>query len=577
MNKFFKRLATGVLSLVILVIVGVLIITLLVDPNRFKSEIETTAKTAGVTLAIEGELAWQLVPLGLRVERVNFTLQDQSMAGNADQLSLGVNLSALFSLLSQSTNFPISSLSVNNGRILYALPNSLPLQFSQIDLSIEELNASGKKFPISLKLVAPNAIKVTLNADTGLSINQQRIESFSISDLDLKINNIEIDGYIEATDNLTKIQGQINTTAFNLLKQFKLAKRFVPDLLVPQMTDPKALTHISFDSYFDIKMGDVSSIQTQINLDGQPIEVDIELNQPKYSLSTLISGKKLNLTGYQTTTESSYNSSLLFAPLAIPMAIWHGQSQLELNLATIVLGEYKLSNFYANLFGNQNIFKLTSLNGDIFDGHVHATATLNLQSEKPAFSVDSSVTNINLESVTQSLEDLKVDGRLNAQVSIQGSGNQKNSFIKSLKGNGRVNIMNPVYQGINLEQTFCNAAALFSGKPPSQRTWAENTKLDDITANMRFSGDRLLVSDYQTQLGNIAIYGNGNLNIKSNRYALNTTALANKSRSSENGCTINQFVVKRKIPFRCKGELGQKFDCKPDNNLIKSLLLSPKL
>ena len=131
--------------------------------------------------------------------------------------------------------------------------------------------------------------------------------------------------------------------------------------------------------------------------------------------------------------------------------------------------------------------------------------------------------------------------------------------------------------GTNLEQTLCNAAAIFGGKPIPKTTWSENTELEDLTGNFRFNKGRLFLSDYQTKLANIDIYGNAELNLSSLRYSLNTTALATQSTSSAKGCKINPMIVKREIPFRCKGALGDKFKCKPDNNLIQTLLLPPKL
>jgi len=567
----------GLLSLILLSALGIVVATLVVDANRFKSNIESSATNAGIELAIEGNLAWQLYPLGLSVERVNFTLSNQSMAGSADQLSLGVNLSTIFSLLNQRTQLPVSRLSVTNGRVLYALPANLPLQFSQIDLSIEDLNSEGQKFPTSLDLVTPKGIKVSFDADVGLLISDQKIARLEITDLQLKIDKLLINGYFESSNNLTKIQGQLNSEAFDLIDQFKLVKRFVPDLLVPKMADKNALTNISFDSFFDITVDGVSKTQTSLSIDGQPIDIDIVIDQPQYKLSTVVSGKTLNLNAYRAKPTTNTNNSMLFAPLAIPMAVWHGQSQLEVNLKSVELGELKLSNLYANLFGNQNIFRLTALSADTYGGQLNATAMLNMQRSKASFSVKSSVSNIDLGTVTQAFEELNIGGKFNLEANIQGSGDNTESIIQSLKGGGALSVISPVYKGINLEQTLCNAAALFGGKPPSNILWPEDTQLDNLTAKLRFAKDRLLISDYQTKLGDIDIYGNASINLLSQRYTLNTTALASKTKSSANGCKINQMIVKRKIPFRCKGALGDKINCKPDNNLIQTLLLSPKL
>ena len=104
-------------------------------------------------------------------------------------------------------------------------------------------------------------------------------------------------------------------------------------------------------------------------------------------------------------------------------------------------------------------------------------------------------------------------GKFNFNTTIKGSGNTSESIIESLDGIGEVNIENPSYIGVNLEQTLCNAAAIFGGKPIPKTSWSENTELDTLTSKLRFNKGSLLVSDYQTRLANIDIYGSANLNL----------------------------------------------------------------
>ena len=577
MKIIFKRLIIGLSSLILFIILGIFAATLLIDPNQYKSSIESTSASAGIELSIEGDLAWQLFPLGISAEKVNFVLSDKSMAGSADQLKLGIELATLFSLASQRSQLPISRLSIANGRVLYALPNSLPLQFSQINFAVDNLNSTGHKFPISIDLLAPQGVKIAVQSNVAVKVSDQTVTDLSVANLQLKINKLLVTGYFNASNNLTKIQGNIKSESFNLIQQFKLAKRYIPDLMVPQLADPTALTNVTFDSFFDIETIGFSKIQTTLSIDGQALDIDVDIDQQKYKLNTLVSGKVLNLDAYRAKPLANADNSMLFAPLAIPMALWHGQSQFELNLMAVELGDIRLSNLYANLFGNQNIFRLTSFSGDLFGGQINTSASLNMQEAKPNFSIESSITDIDLSALSKSLEDINLGGEFNFNTTIKGSGNTSESIIESLDGIGEVNIENPSYIGVNLEQTLCNAAAIFGGKPIPKTSWSENTELDTLTSKLRFNKGSLLVSDYQTRLANIDIYGSANLNLSTWRYSLNTTALATQSKSSTQGCKINPMIVKREIPFKCKGALGDKFKCKPDNNLIQTLLLSPKL
>ncbi|MDB2650319.1 AsmA family protein [Porticoccaceae bacterium] len=578
MNTLLKLLLKGLLALIAVVVLGLFIASLAIDANRFKPEIESAAASAGIELAVEGDIAWQLLPLGIALNQVNFTLNNKSMAGNADQLAISVNFKTLASLISQSPQLPISHIKVKNSRVLLAIPNNLPVQLSQINLAVDNINTQGQPFTYSIDLLAPYSVKISSSAALNIALNdQQQPEMFSVNNLDLSINDLSIKGYIEGSEGLNKIQGQLSADSFNLIKQLKVVSRFIPELEAPRMVDPKALTDIAFEGFFDLVLDGISTIQSTLSIDGQAIEISSEIDQENLKLYTAISANQLKLDGYASQSSSGSANPALFAPLAIPMALWHGQSQMELNIAELNMGVASLTNIYGNLFGNQNIFRLSSLSGDLFDGQINLSGELNMQSRTPSFSVDSSVSNIDLNRASQLFDDLNLGGELNFSSNIKGSGYDGYSVMQSLVGSGQLVINSPTYQGINLEQTLCNAAALFSGKMPAVKNWSEDTQLDDLTASLGLRGDSLSVTEYSTQLGNVDFYGSSSLNLSSLRYKLNAIALATQSKSSAMGCTINPMIVAREIPFKCKGAVGETFNCKPDNSLIKTLLLSPKL
>ena len=578
MNTLLKPLFTGLLALFVFVVLGLFVASLAIDANRFKPEIETAAASAGIELAIEGNIDWQLLPPGIALNQVSFTLNDRSMAGNAEQLAIGINFKTLASLLNQSTQLPISKLDVKNSRVLVAIPNSLPLQLSQINLAVNDINTQGQPFTYDIDLLAPYSVKVSSSAELSIALNNQyQPESFSVNNLDLSINDLTIKGYIEGSESLNKIQGQLSADSFDLIKQLKVASRFIPELEVPKMVDPKALTDIAFESFFDLTLDGFSTIQSTLSLDGQAIEINSEIDQENLKLYTSISANQLALDGYASQTDSVAANPALFAPLAIPMALWHGKSQIELNIAEINIGGASLTNIYGNLFGNQNIFRLSALNSDLFDGQINLSGELNMQDRTPSFSVNTSVSNIKLSEASQFLENINLAGELNFSSSIRGSGYDGYSVLQSLTGNGQLEINSPSYRGMNLEQTLCNAAALFSGKVPLATDWPDDTQLEDLTASLSLKGDSLSISEYRTQLGNVDFYGSSSLNLSSLRYKLNTTVLATQGRSSSMGCTINPMIVEREIPFRCKGALGETFNCKPDKSLFETLLLTPKL
>jgi len=547
----------------------------MLDPNQYKSDIESIAKEAGVELAIEGDLEWQFFPAGIRVNQFNFALQDQSMVGIVEQLAIGTDIATLFAFATRPYQLPISSVSVVEGRILYAIPDSLPLQFSNIHFHTSSLSFDGKQFPVSLTLQAPMGLQLSLKSKLGLTTTEHEIVGFSLSDLQLGFNKLQFTGNIKGSNRLTDIQGNIDAQPFNLLDQFRLIKRFVPNLYIPQMTDPKALSNVAFTSQFNIETNGISEIQTTLAVDGQAFDVDLLVDQPNYKLTTLISGNRLDFTKYLPKQSSSVNTAL-FAPLAIPLAVWHGQSQVELSLQQLKLDRLTISNIYANLFGNQNVFKLTSFNADAFDGQINATATLDMQSSVANFEIDSSITNLKLEKMIEANDSNSgLSGIVNLDATIQGSGNQTTTIIRSLRGGGNLTMPSPNYKDMNIEKTLCDAASLFSSSSKANQQWSEGTQLDDLVANFQFNRGKLLVTDYQTGTGNINLSGDAVIDLLAQSYQFNTIALLNEAKTSSRGCSVSKLLQKRKIPFGCDGKFGEKARCRPDSNLLNSFVKKP--
>ena len=572
MRKLIKWLATGLGSLLALMALGILYVSLMVDPNQYKPDVESMAEGAGVELAIEGAMEWQFFPLGVRINQVNFAQQNQSVAGHIAQLALGVNWLALATSNSESYQLPLSSIAITNARLLYAIPDQLPLQISNINLNISDMALDGSAFPVQLSLQAPRGLQFSFDADMGISFFEQKVTGFSASAFKLRLDKLQLTGDIQGTDNLAKIQGSINTQGFNLLGQLSTIKQFVPDLYIPEMVDPKALTDISFKSHFNIEPEGISEAKITVVVDGQPFDINLLVDQPRYKLTTLISGDNFNSAPYLPKPSSAASNATLFAPLAIPLALWHGQSQMELQLGKLELRNMTVSNIYANLFGNQSIFELTSFNADAFDGQINATAKLDMRSSVANFNLRSSISNLDLGAmITARSSYLSMDGILSLKANIQGSGNDTFSIINSLKGGGQFDILSPLYSGMNIEQSVCGAAALFGGGQ-SDKPWPEGTQLDDLAGNFRFDQGKLMVTDYQTGAGNISLSGNSTMDLLKQTYRLNTTVLLNKSKTSSTGCSVNKLLQNRQIPFRCDGKLGEEVNCRPESNLLKTFI-----
>jgi uncharacterized protein involved in outer membrane biogenesis len=196
----------------------------------------------------------------------------------------------------------------------------------------------------------------------------------------------------------------------------------------------------------------------------------------------------------------------------------------------------------------------------------------------PSMSIQPSINGIELAQALPALADnTELSGRMDLELNLQGSGNSIEGILKSLSGMGQISIAAPQYKSINIEQLFCNAAALF-GSSSAKQQWSAGTQLDDFNSKFQLNDGNLIITDFSTATGNLEIDGRGTIGLLSQRYTLQTNAELNGASTSSNGCAVNQRLQNRQIPFTCKGHFDQSApSCKPDERAVKALLRNSAL
>ena len=573
-NIFFKWVTTSLIAVVTLFSAAIIYILLAVDINSYKTDIESLASQQGWDLAIDGDLAWKFLPQpGISIQQVSFSDQ-VAASGSLDKLSLSVAWTDLFSIILDPNQLKVSSVEINGGQLNYRAPNSLPVELDNISLKARNIRLDSTEFPLTLSLQTLGGQQLALDTSVAVMIDNNRVQSLSLSDLAIDLNEIKINGSVEASDNLSFIEGNLQTNSFSLLQQLQRVSEILPIVSVPETANPLALNDVSIESRFSIDTRTVSDINNLIMLDDQAIEIDLQIDQPNNKLTTIVSADIINASNYLPKSGSSADNSGLFAPLAIPFALWHGQSQVEMTLSSIKFNDFAVKNFYSNVFGNNRVLQLSSLNADLFGGQVNATGRLDMRSATPAFELQSSLADIDLELALTALADNSdLSGLLSLEADLQGSGNSSDEVLSALNGGGQLTVLSPTYLAINAEETFCNAAALFGGSP-SNRSWSKGTELETLSSQFSLSNGKVQIRDLKTATGNLSINGRGTVQLLLKRYSLTANTRVNGTTTSASGCSVNKSLRNRNLPFICTGSYDEdgKTNCKPDDSLVREFL-----
>ena len=581
-KNLIKWLTTCLIAVVTLMSAAILYLSFAVDLNSYKTDIESVARQQGWDISIEGDLAWQFFPKpGLSI--ADITASDQTaLSGSADQLILATYWTQLLSLSGGIEQLQLDSLHIEGGSLQWSPANSLGLQFDNIQLSTKNLSVQGKSFPLSVSAKILGGRNLSVETEVAVKLDGQNMRQLNLVDLELNLDSLRLSGELRTSDNGSFMQGNLKTNSFDLKQLMASLQAEIPLLTAPKTVLQSALTQLSLTTSFSVDTQAASKFTGEINLDGQIFGLDVTLDHPTNNLTTLVSGDILRAGHYLPAANSGGNNTGLFAPLAIPFALWQGSSQVEVNLNRVEFKDFNIENFYSNVFGNQRVLRMTSLNADLFAGQINAIAKLDMRSAKPSFNLQPSLYNIDLDQALSALGDEStVAGRLNLDANIQGVGANLGEIIRSLSGAGKFQVIEPIYKGLNIEQSFCNAAALLSARAQAAQNWPQGTEFNNLQGSFQLSGGKLLLNDYSTGTGNLEIMGRGSVNLVKRQYQINASAKVDQAVTSPTGCSVNQRLQNRQIPFICKGAFGQSnpggLSCNPDEQLLRDLLKNTAL
>ena len=581
-KNLIKWLTTCLIAVVTLMSAAILYLSFAVDLNSYKTDIESVARQQGWDISIEGDLAWQFFPKpGLSI--ADITASDQTaLSGSADQLILATYWTQLLSLSGGIEQLQLDSLHIEGGSLQWSPANSLGLQFDNIQLSTKNLSVQGKSFPLSVSAKILGGRNLSVETEVAVKLDGQNMRQLNLVDLELNLDSLRLSGELRTSDNGSFMQGNLKTNSFDLKQLMASLQAEIPLLTAPKTVLQSALTQLSLTTSFSVDTQAASKFTGEINLDGQIFGLDVTLDHPTNNLTTLVSGDILRAGHYLPAANSGGNNTGLFAPLAIPFALWQGSSQVEVNLNRVEFKDFNIENFYSNVFGNQRVLRMTSLNADLFAGQINAIAKLDMRSAKPSFNLQPSLYNIDLDQALSALGDEStVAGRLNLDANIQGLGANLGEIIRSLSGAGKFQVIEPIYKGLNIEQSFCNAAALLSARAQAAQNWPQGTEFNNLQGSFQLSGGKLLLNDYSTGTGNLEIMGRGSVNLVKRQYQINASARVDQAVTSPTGCSVNQRLQNRQIPFICKGAFGQSnpggLSCNPDEQLLRDLLKNTAL
>jgi len=516
-------------------------------------------------------------PFSLAVDDFSLTDSRILLPGEGGAIELG-NLQLKGSKLNFDGNaFPLT---LHSDIRLPGATEPLGVDFSgAINANLKGQSVRLDETRLTVTGLTASPLHLGFNGQYDLAADQARI-----SGLEGSLGALAFKGDVAITGVSTApaASGSLQVPAFNLKEYLK------PLLTEPLKTrKPEALTRVGLQTSFSASAAAIALPDLAVSLDDSSIAINLQmaLSGPR-NLQLLVTGDKLDIDNYlappsadnAAAAESPADqNAALFLPLVAPLALLEGGiGTIDLAWKKLVIDAIPLSDPQLKLTGNSQEIKISKFSTGVFGGTVSATANLNLSQNKPVLKLQQKIAGIQLRAALAHLADnADMSGVLTMDLSATTRGDTIAALRANLKGNGVMHIEEPVLKSINIEQNYCELAALVEKPPARTEPWPKGTRLNAIDSRYQLAGNSLILEQFSTGLGNLLLSGNGVIDAEAETFDIRLTTNLQGDRTSETGCIVKSKRIRNKdLVMHCRDSFAKagSTSCRPDEALVKSLL-----
>lgn len=622
--------ALKIILLVVAVIIAIMAailsyVLIAIDPNDYKPQLEQAAKDQGIDLQLEGELGLSVFPsLAITLGQTRFSSEQHRLPPSSiESTSLALDLVALlqkkiainaleiegadlnFSSLEQTaaasapaatgdqptdvagSNFSlaIDEVSILNSTLKIQAEDGSWQQVKIDDFNGNGINTSGKVFPISFEGAYADQdrskpIPVAAKGDMSYSQDDDKLDLQKVT-LNLAGIDVTTNLAIEQLQSAPAITGSLSAKTDKLKSALTT---LLGETIVTQDQNALQVLNVSSNLTFTdtgIKLSDLSIQLDDTQLSGA---MDFRTKAPR-KLEATLNGTSINVDRYASPEDASEpedkdtasGEAALLAPVLAPLvALDGGKGDIRFRMESIQVAGITLDKPGFRLVASGQNVSLSEANFGLFNGTVEANASINASGSTPRVSFTQKAQGLDLAAAQKQLgQEAQLSGLLALNLAGTTSGSTQNELTNNLNATGTLSIAEPYIPAVNLEQSYCEMAALIEKSPARQEPWPEGTSLNDLNSQFVMQGNTLNLTNYTTGVGNLGVRGNGTVDFDQQRFAVKVITNLQDEYTSENGCQVKSNRIRNKdIPLLCKDSFAKAgpTSCKPDPDFLKQLL-----
>jgi len=613
--KTLLKLLSGLIALVIIVpVIAIIVITQVIDPNDYKSEIQAlAAKHTRGQLTLEGDLGWSFFPtLGFTSGALQFRLPEDQQAPFAklQSATVGVQLMPLFRGAVAADTIAIDGLQLNlavdkqgNGNwarisretaatsssantaseasgaamavaINRVLVSNAVLNYRDVDgstqqltinnLAINDVNLSGNPLHITLDASVQSpatgnqVIPITLDSRISLDMKQQIVH---LGELGFSLANLQAQGdLLLNTAGPLEISGTLDIPAFDAQALMKAVGQ-----AVPAFQDPDVLRKVAMNITFSGPPNSVIMNPLTLVLDETTFKGQLGIsNLDTKHLLVELKGDTLDADRYQTASEAAAptgkgntaaaNQADANAAL-LPLATLREQRfALKLSLDKLVTNKLTLNNADVAAHGADGVIILDHLTANLYEGKLKTTASIDARTDTPVISAKQTLSDVRIGKLLTDMQgSTPFSGTTTMELDIKTRGNTMAAIKRNLGGPMTILVREGVLHGVSLERYTCQAIAA-TRKQSAAAQWPNDSNIERISMSLQFKDGVGVTNDIKGKLQQIRMIGEGAVELPTDKFDMRMgIALTGDLSGTDPNCTVNEAYRDIAWPVRCQG------------------------
>lgn len=565
------------------------------------------------------QVAWgpllrrEIAVKGISVDGLHLDLGEASTGEDAVAASGSVPLAmGTEQELGDGTRLAIESIRLTNSQIAYRDETGAQAYIRDIQFNAENFNTDGNPFPVQLSMVLPEDIagtplrveletrlrsssdfmqlglertRITAHSlDSGEALLRDISASFNadvdrvsdravLTDLEFTLQNLRATGHLEAEQFSTDLRASGN---------FSIAEFDPRALLAALDVDPgdlpdTALRKVALATDFSASPERVSLRDLNFQLDDINITGGLDAGLSPRSLDLNLSGNRIDLRQYTSPSEDDPGNpeEALLAPVAAAL-LWleGGRGNISISLEQIITDLVTLEQPRLRLGANNNVLAINQISAGAWEGQLSLNGNIDFNHPQPALRVQLEVADLDLRQALTQLGDFEdLSGRGNLQFTGNTSGESAEALQRNLIGEGAFQLTRPHFRGFNVERAYCEMASVVEQRSLARRDWPEGTQFLDLNGDFHIAGPRIVLNQYQSGIGNLAVSGRGRVDLDEENYEVLVNANLQAETTSEQGCEVRSTRIRnRDIPIQCRGDFEDGASCRPDEQFVQQLI-----